>query len=75
MRENLVRKIDELPPELQTEVEDFVEFLWVRKAKKKPGKPSLSWAGALKELAGKHTSVELQHKISDWRNGVSHEKP
>ena len=48
MRENLVRKIDELPPEPQTEVEDFVEFLWVRKAKKKHEKPSLSWAGALK---------------------------
>ncbi len=50
MRENLVRKIDGLPPELQAEVEDFVGFLW---------------AGALKELAGKHTSVELQHKISE----------
>ena len=65
MRENLVRKIDELPPELQTEVEDFVEFLWTRKAKKKPGKPSFSWAGALKERAGKYTSAELQHKISE----------
>lgn len=69
MRENLVRKIDELPPDLQTEVEDFVEFLYVRRAKKKLGKPSFSWAGALKELAEKHTSVELQHKISDWRMG------
>ncbi len=69
MRENLVRKIDELPPELQAEVEDFVEFLWVRREKKKPGKPSFLWAGALKELAGKYTSAELQHKISDWRMG------
>jgi hypothetical protein len=69
MRENLVRKIDELPPELQTEIENFVEFLWVRMAKKKHEKPSFSWAGALKGLAGKYTSVELQHKISDWRMG------
>jgi hypothetical protein len=69
MRENLVRKIDELPPELQTEIENFVEFLWVRMAKKKPEKPSFSWAGTLKGLAGKYTSVELQHKISDWRMG------
>lgn len=69
MRENLVRKIDELPPELQTEVEDFVEFLWVKRVKKEHGKPSFSWAGGLKELAEQYTSVELQHKISDWRIG------
>lgn len=50
MRENLVRKIDELPPEIQMEVEGFVEFPWVKRVKKKSGKPSFSWAGGLKEL-------------------------
>jgi hypothetical protein len=30
-------------------------------------KPSFSWAGALKDLRDKYTSVELQHEISKRR--------
>jgi hypothetical protein len=43
MRENLARRIDGLPPDLQNEVEDFVEFLWEKKTKKLGGKPNFSW--------------------------------
>lgn len=63
--------IERLSPELQQEVMDFVEFLLNKrnKNKKKEGKPEFKWAGALKELSKQYTSVELQHKISEWRIG------
>lgn len=66
----LEERIRNLPPELQREVEDFVEFLLEKRQKKRRGKPKFNWAGALKDLRGQFTSVELQHKISEWRIGV-----
>jgi len=62
--EEMIRK---LPPEYQQEVEDFVEFLLVKRAKKKRGTPKFDWAGALNDLRNQYTSVELQHKISELR--------
>jgi hypothetical protein len=62
--EELVR---ELPVELQQEVRDFVVFLIEKKVKKAHGKPRFDWAGALKDMREEYTSVELQHKISEWR--------
>ncbi len=46
----------------------FVESLKEeeRKQKEKKGKISFSWRGALSELKGEYTSVELQHKALDW---------
>ncbi len=68
-----MKSIDErmknLPPELQREVEDFVEFLVERRSKKGGSKPTFTWAGALKDLRDQYTSVQLQHKISEWRIG------
>jgi hypothetical protein len=61
--------IKELPPDLRDEVEDFIEFLVERRLKKIRGKPEFGWAGALKDLKGKYSSVELQHRISEWRIG------
>jgi hypothetical protein len=59
--------LDELPPDLQKEVRDFAEFL-LEKSKSKPeGAPSFRWAGALKDLRNRYTSVELQDKASEWR--------
>ncbi|MBI2339526.1 MAG: DUF2281 domain-containing protein [Deltaproteobacteria bacterium] len=59
----------ELPPEAQKEAWDFVDFLSQRYAPKPriKKKPAFKWAGALKELGEKYTSVELQHEISKWR--------
>lgn len=62
-------KIRELPPELRQEIEDFVEFLLDKRLKKPRGKPDFGWAGALKDLRDEYTSVELQHRISQWRIG------
>jgi galactose-1-phosphate uridylyltransferase len=61
--------INELPPELQEEVKDFIEFLLKKRRKKSQQKLKMNWAGALKDLREKYTSVELQHKILKWRVG------
>ena len=58
-----------LPPELRDEIEDFIEFLIERRLKKTHGKPTFGWAGALSDLKEKYSSVELQHRISEWRIG------
>jgi len=59
-------KFRRLPPELQREVMDFIDFL-LRKVKKKPGKKlRLDWAGGLKEYRDKFTSLELQKKALEW---------
>lgn len=66
---SLQELIEQLPPELQQEVRDFVEFLLEKrlsKAKTKKGELKISWRGALRDLRDKYTSVELQHKISEW---------
>jgi len=58
-----------LSPDLQKEVQDFAEFLAEKQANRPRRKPRFDWAGALEHLRDKYTSVELQHKISDWRVG------
>ena len=67
----LEKLIEELPPELQQEVEDFARFLLETKVRPVAGqardKPTLSWAGALSDLRDQYTSVELQHEISSSR--------
>jgi len=66
---DIEERIKELPPELRREVEDFVEFLVEKRMKRPRGKPIFGWAGALKDLRDQYTSVDLQHKISEWRIG------
>ena len=65
----LEEKIRALPPELQKEVGDFIEFLLSKRRQRPRRKPEFVWAGALKDLASHYTSVELQHEASAWRLG------
>ena len=59
-------KIKLLPPELQQEVEDFVDFL-TEKCKQKPArKLRQDWAGALRDYRDQYTSLELQKKALEW---------
>ncbi len=61
--------IKELPPELQQEVEDFVQFLLEKRVRKPKSPLKLDWRGALRDLRDQYTSVELQHKILEWWGG------
>jgi len=65
--EEVIKKTAELPEELQKEVADFVEFLSQRRTRPLREKLRFDWVGALSDLKGKYTSVELQHKVLDWR--------
>ena len=58
--------IEQLPPDLQQEVQDFIEFLIEKKTQRKQKKLRLSWAGALQNYKDAYTSVELQKKALDW---------
>jgi hypothetical protein len=64
----LAKLIEDLPAEARALVERYAEDL---KAKQDPQRPkgdySFSWAGGLRELHDQFTSVELQHKASEWR--------
>ena len=68
MIKTIEEQLRELSPELKQEVEDFIEFLVEKRGKRAREKPTLSWAGALKDMRGQYTSVGLQHKISEWRS-------
>jgi mRNA-degrading endonuclease RelE of RelBE toxin-antitoxin system len=61
------QKIKMLPPELQHEVEDFIEFLIERKKVKSGKKLRQDWAGTLRDFRDQYTSLELQKKSLDWR--------
>ena len=64
---SIEEKIRELPPELQREVEDFVEFL-IDKRTRKPGKMlRQDWAGALRDYRDQFTALELQKRaLERW---------
>lgn len=63
----LVELVQELPPDIQAEVRDFVEFLLVKRARKPAEKLRQDWAGALHDVRDQYTSLELQQKALDWR--------
>jgi len=59
--------LNELPPESQAEVRDFVESL-IKKRKRQPkGHLRQNWAGALEDYREQFTSLELQKRSLDWR--------
>ncbi|MCD6595854.1 DUF2281 domain-containing protein [bacterium] len=67
--ENIDIKLQELPEYLRREVLDYIEFL-LRKYKNKitiRKTFKFDWEGGLSDIRGKSTSVELQHKVLEWR--------
>ncbi len=64
--QTLKELINQLPPELQEEVRDFVEFLVEKRVRKPKARLKLDWRGALRDLRDQYTSVELQHKALEW---------
>ncbi len=61
----LVELVQELPPNLRTEVRDFIEFLLAKQEEREPRALTLSWSGARKDVP--YSSVDLQHKAAEWR--------
>ncbi len=61
-------KVRKLPPELQQEVERFIESLSSRTKSRDAIRLHLDWRGALQELNAEYSSVDLQHKALDWWN-------
>ncbi len=63
-------KFDELPEDLKKEVLDYIEFLLQKYGtyKTKKDKFRFDWEGGLSNLKDKYTSVELQHKVLEWRH-------
>ncbi len=62
----LTELMDDLPPELRQEVEDFAKFLLETRVRPKQNKLRMSWAGALAEFREQFTSLELQKKALEW---------
>ena len=58
--------IKNLPPELQQEVQDFVDFLMEKHMPQRKVELKLDWRGALRDMRDQYTSVELQHKALEW---------
>ncbi len=65
--DEVVELTRELPEKYQEEVRDFARFLVEKSAHPTRKKLRLDWAGGLKDLRDKCTSVELQHNASEWR--------
>lgn len=63
----LIELVQELPPDVQAEVRDFVEFLLIKRTRKPVTKLRQDWAGALRDVRDQYTSLELQRKALDWR--------
>ncbi len=65
--QTLKELVENIPPDLEPEVKDFVEFLLSKRGRRESRQPTFEWAGGLKDLKSKYSSVELQHEIAGWR--------
>lgn len=66
--ETIKNKINILPPNLQREVVDYIDFLTNKyQHSSKDQRFKFDWEGGLSDLKDKCSSVELQHKAMEWR--------
>lgn len=59
--------VQELPPNMQAEVRDFVEFLLAKQRRRARRTLRQDWAGTLREHREEYTSLELQRQALSWR--------
>jgi LPS O-antigen subunit length determinant protein (WzzB/FepE family) len=62
----LAELVQELPPDAQAKVRDFVEFLLPKRVRKLGRTLRQDWAGLLRDVRDQYTSLELQQKALDW---------
>ena len=60
--------VEELPPDVQQEVRDFVEFLISKRSRVSGKKLRQDWAGALRDYREEYGVLELQKKALEWRS-------
>ena len=65
--ESLDVLVRQLPPDLQKEVSEFIDYLLEREQQKLGRKLRQTWAGALREYQKQYTALELQKKSLEWR--------
>jgi len=66
--EKIESKINNLPPKIQKQAIYFIDFLSNKYGPHgKEYKLKFDWEGSLSDLGKKYTSVDLQHKASEWR--------
>jgi hypothetical protein len=59
--------VQDLSPDLQAEVRDFVESLLAKRTKGTGKTLRQDWAGALRDYRQRYTSLELQRQAIEWR--------
>jgi hypothetical protein len=65
--QTIQEKAQQLSPQQQAEVVEFINSILNREAPKPRTKMKLDWAGCLKDLRDQYTSVELQKEVNRWR--------
>ena len=66
MKDNIVKKFNQLPPDLQEKVIKYIDSLLAQKELRRKKKLKLDWVGGLKEYRGQYTALELQKEAVDW---------
>ncbi len=73
----LFNRFQNLPSKAQNEIADFIEFISMKylqsgkNIKKKPVNTDdfkFNWEGSLSEYKSTYSSVDMQHKASEWRS-------
>lgn len=72
MKREFAYKFNKLPHSIQEEVLNYIEQLFTKykksiSTKKKKSAFGFGWENGLSDLKDQFTSVELQHKINEWR--------
>ena len=66
MKTNILKKFNQLPPDLQERAIKYIDFLLTQKELRRNKKPKLDWIGGLKEYRDHYTALELQKEAIDW---------
>ena len=66
MKANVIKKFNQLPPDLQEKAIKYIDSLLTQKELRRNKKPKLNWVGGLKEYRDKYTALELQKEVIDW---------
>jgi hypothetical protein len=59
--------VEELPPEIEDEVRNFIESLLAKQERTDGRRLRQSWAGALRQYRQQYNSIDLQHQALNWR--------